>query len=42
MPPPPVVPAKPPADLPPLVPVWMVVAGVWGLVALLVILLIAR
>lgn len=41
-PPPQVLPPKAPAELPPLVPLWMVVAGVWGLIALLVVLLLSR
>lgn len=36
------LPPKPAPDLPPLVPMWMVIAGVLGLVALLVVLLLAR
>jgi hypothetical protein len=37
-----VLPPHPPTDLPPLVPLWMVIAGALGLVALLVVLLLAR
>lgn len=41
-PPPQVLSPKVAPELPPLVPLWMVVAGVWGLIALLVVLLLSR
>jgi hypothetical protein len=37
-----VLPPHPPPDLPPIVPLWMVIAGALGLVALLVVLFLAR